>query len=103
MNRLIGNGSIELVRNVQTRYVEGSVRLLGANASGNGKLGGTADYIRPMCLLHMGFFSANKRCEASRICLCAHQKKKNQYEKEIGYERKIGTDQSGGSAADREQ
>lgn len=60
MNRLIENESIEVVRNVQARYVEGSVRLLGAKASGGGNLGGTADYIRPMCLLHMGLFYANE-------------------------------------------
>ncbi len=31
------------------------------------KLGGTADYIRPMCLVHMGFFAHISRIRRLRI------------------------------------
>lgn len=67
---------VELVRNVQARYAKGSVRLRDCDEadSGSGKLGGTAESIRPMCKNAHGIFCANKQsqktAETGRMLAC---------------------------------
>ena len=70
MNRLFW--LIALVRNVQARYAKGSVRLsVCARAeTESGKLGGTADFIRPMCKDAHGIFCAHKQSQKAAGVRC---------------------------------